>query len=73
MPLTVIDYSEVYFVDLMDEEEVPPQRVGKFVVMWKGEEKFAIFSPTELSRFHANIVERFLLPRGIKGSYNKDK
>ena len=51
MALTVIDYSEVCFVDPIDEEEVPPQRVGKFVVMWKGEEKFAIFSPTELSRF----------------------
>lgn len=69
MVLKVIDYSKIYFVDLC-EEEMPPLRKGKFVVLENSEEKCVIFSPYGLSKYHANIVERFLKDLKIEGSYN---
>ena len=69
MVLKIIDYSEVYFLDLC-EEEVPPLRKGKFVVLEKFQEKYLIFSPYSLSQYHANIVERFLNGLKVEGTYN---
>ena len=70
MGLTVIDYSEVYFA-LLNDAPVPTRRGGKFVVMTNGDRRYAVFSPRELSAYHANVVERFLWQQGIKGRYNE--
>lgn len=69
MKLTVVDYSEVYFVTLHDGE-IPRKRDGKFVLLDNANDRYVIFSPRGLSRYHANIVDRFLGLRGIKGRYN---
>ncbi len=72
MKLTVVDYSEVYSVILQDEE-IPRKRDGKFVLLDDAHDRYVVFSPRGLSRYHANIVERFLGLRGIKGKYNVKK
>jgi hypothetical protein len=69
MDLTVVDYSNLCFA-VLQKTRVPPRREGKFVVIGNGRERFAVFSPRELSVYHANIVERFMLDRGIRGQYN---
>jgi hypothetical protein len=70
MGLIVIDYSEVYFT-LLNDTPVPHKRSGKFVVMSNGGQRYAVFSPHELSTYHANIIERFLRQHGIQGRYNE--
>jgi len=69
MGITIIDYSQVYFEELLNEA-IPSKRGGKFVVMVCGSQRFAVFSPAELSKYHANIVERFLMRHGVRGNYN---
>lgn len=69
MPLSVIDFSNVYFV-ILKKGQVPPAREGKFVVMACDGRRWAAFSPRELSVYHANIVERLLLQHGVGGQYN---
>jgi len=70
MELTVVDYSEVYYV-LLSNTTVPLQRGGKFVIMKNTARQYAVFSPQELSAYHANIIERFLWQQGIQGRYNE--
>jgi hypothetical protein len=70
MKLTAIDYSEVCFA-LLEDSPVPRKRGGKFVVMTNGDRHYAVFSPRELSAYHANIIERFLQQEGIQGRYNE--
>lgn len=72
MKVTVVDYSEVYFVTLQDEE-IPRKRDGKFVLLDNAHDRYVIFSPRGLSRYHANIAERFLELKGVKGKYNAKK
>ncbi len=70
MPFIVVDYREVYHV-LLNEEPVPQNCRGKFVLIARDNEQFAVFSPEGMSRYHANIVDRFFSLRGINGHYNK--
>jgi hypothetical protein len=72
MAFNIIDYSEVCFIDL-EETEIPRQRDGKFVLIANHHDVYAVFSPRALSRYHANIVERFLTLRGFGGHYNPKK
>lgn len=66
---TVIDYSEVWFVRIR-RGGLPDTRRGKFVQLRHPEDgEFVVFSPLELSTYHANIVERFLTPRQVAGDY----
>ena len=69
MALTIIDYSEVFFVQ-MEQGVMPRQRDGKFVLVANHHELYAVFSPRGLSCYHANIIERFLTLRGLEGQYN---
>ena len=69
MAFNIIDYSEVFFVDL-EEGEIPRQRDGKFVLIANHHNLYAVFSPRGLSHYHANIVERFLSLNGAHGQYN---
>lgn len=69
MNIEIVDYSDVYF-SVLRRQEVPRQRGGKFVIMVSAEERHVVFSPKELSAYHANIVERFLDLRDIEGDYS---
>jgi hypothetical protein len=69
MALSVVDYREVYYI-VLNDDQIPRKCGGKFVLIENGDERFAVFSPKDLSRYHANIVERFLSLRGVPGYYN---
>ena len=69
MTFTIVDYRQVYFV-VLNNGHIPPRCRGKFVLVSNRDEQFAVFSPGGMSRFHADIVERFLSLRGVTGQYN---
>lgn len=69
MQLRFVDYCPLYFTELR-EQPVPSHREGKFVLLRNAATRYAVFSPRQLSTYHANIVERFLWGRGISGQYN---
>ena len=64
-----IDYSEADYRDLA-KTDLPEQYAGKFVQIRKGATEYLIFSSKAFARFHADIVERFCMDRGIPGTYN---
>ena len=74
MNFFLIDYSDQYFRRIK-KSEVPRRRGGKFVQILDeaNEGEYLVLSPKDLSVYHANIVERFCAPKGIKGSYNPKK
>ncbi len=51
---------------------IPTIRNGKFVQVNKDRSDYLILSPKELSKYHANIVERFCKQNNIDGYYNKE-
>lgn len=69
MPFSVVDYREVHYV-VLNNDQIPQECRGKFVLIASDDEQFAVFSPQGLSRYHANIVERFLSLRSVSGYYN---
>jgi len=69
MQLRFVDYCPLYFTELR-EQPVPSHREGKFVLLRSATTSYAVFSPRQLSTYHANIVERFLWGQGIPGRYN---
>ena len=56
-PLRCIDYAPVHFAAA--GEAVPEEHKGKFVVLDGPKESYFILSPKQLSKYHANIIERF--------------
>ncbi len=46
-------------------------RKGKFVQIIHNNGEYLVLSPKELSRYHANIVERFCLQYKIDGYYDR--
>ncbi|MBM4088568.1 MAG: hypothetical protein FJ276_03950 [Planctomycetes bacterium] len=68
--ITVVDYSDAFFVELR-QEPVPGCRGGKFVQIAHRGDHYFVFSPRDLSPYHADIVERFLALRGVEGFYNE--
>lgn len=69
MRLRCVDYCPLYFTELR-EQPLPSHREGKVVVLRGPAVRYAVFSPRQLSTYHANIVERFLWGEGISGWYN---
>ncbi|HZV46959.1 MAG TPA: hypothetical protein VFG06_06405 [Thermodesulfovibrionales bacterium] len=74
MTFLLIDYSELYFTKIK-KIDMPARRSGKFIQIQNEAEQseYLVFSPGELSVYHANVVERFCLLQGIIGSYYNDK
>ena len=72
--MNIVDYSNVYY-PLILKKPVPTDRKGKFVLVTNlaTQEEFFVMSPIELSKFHANIVERFCLVNKIQGAYANAK
>ncbi|MDH4161197.1 MAG: hypothetical protein OEW15_00700 [Nitrospirota bacterium] len=70
--MVFIDYTPVYYSSIM-KTDIPSATVGKFVQIWNSNEIYLILSPKELTKYHANIVERFCMDKGIEGSYDSRK
>jgi hypothetical protein len=69
MEIVFIDYTHLYYTAIA-KTGVPPARSGKFVLIRHGSTEYLVFSPKEFTKYHANIVERFCLDKGIEGSYD---
>ncbi len=69
MNLEYVDYSSQWFCDI-NNEPLPDKRSGKFILIANGSSRWAVFSPAELSKWHANIAERFCRQHNIAGTYN---
>ena len=67
--MTLIDYTSLYYTSLAGTP-VPDITAGKFVQIRNGNAFYVILSPKEFTKYHANIVERFCMDQGIKGSYD---
>ncbi|MBI5847172.1 MAG: hypothetical protein HZB31_04360 [Nitrospirae bacterium] len=72
MNFMLLDLSEVYFIRIQ-KTPVPHKRGGKFVQLRNSDGEYLVFSPKELSSFHANIVERFCLMQKLKGRYTSKR
>lgn len=64
-----IDYTPFTFTSIA-KTPVPAVVAGKFVEIMKGDKTYLVLSPKELTKYHANIVERFCMDNGIEGRYD---
>ncbi len=71
MVLVFIDYTYLYYTTIA-KTEVPPLISGKFVQIRNESTEYLVFSPKEFTKYHANIVERFCLDKGIEGRYDSE-
>jgi hypothetical protein len=69
MTFVFIDYTHLYYTAIA-KTGIPPARNGKFVQIQYGSMEYLILSPKEFTKYHANIVERFCLDKGIEGDYD---
>jgi hypothetical protein len=72
MPFLFIDYTGLYFTAVAKIAE-PAVTSGKFVRIRTEAADYLVFSPREFSKYHANIVERFCLDKGIEGRYDPER
>jgi len=72
MAFELIDYSPLYYTAIA-KTDVPPVIIGKFVQIRNGSMEYLILSPKDFTKYHANIVERFCLDKGIEGSYDPER
>ena len=56
--MIIEDYTPVFF-EMMKGRATPPVYEGKFVHVNGPEDEFLLLSPTELCKFHSQIVARF--------------
>lgn len=67
--MILIDYTLFYYTSVA-RTVAPPVTTGKFVQIQHGGERYLVLSPKELTKYHANIIERFCMDKGIEGSYD---
>jgi len=72
MALVFINYTPLFFTAIA-KTPVPPVTGGKFVQMRNCATEYLVFSPREFTKYHAGIVERFCLDKGIEGSYDRER
>ncbi|HUJ17159.1 MAG TPA: hypothetical protein VL197_04125, partial [Nitrospirota bacterium] len=72
MAIIFIDYMQLYYQEVA-KTAVPAVTGGKFVQIRKGASLYLVFSPTEFTKYHANIVERFCMDKGIEGRYDAER
>ena len=63
--LVFIDYTPLYYATIA-KAAMPPVISGKFVQIRNESTEYLVLSPKEFTKYHANIVERFFLTRGLK-------
>ena len=69
MSTILIDYTSLYYPSLAGTS-VLAVVAGKFVQIRNGNTLYLILSPKELTKYHANIVERFCMDKSIEGRYD---
>lgn len=69
MKIISINYAETCYPDTA-RKGVPDQYAGKFVQIKNGPTEYLVFSPKEIARYHADIVERFCMDHDVPGIYN---
>ena len=69
MPTVLIDYIPFYYTSVV-QTAIPPVVSGKFVQIRNGNMLYLVLSPKEFTKYHANIIERFCMDKGIEGSYD---
>jgi hypothetical protein len=69
MPFVLVDYAPFYFSSIAGTA-VPRELTGKFVQLRNGTTMYLVLSPRELTKYHAQIVERFCMDKGIEGSFD---
>ncbi|HWR72847.1 MAG TPA: hypothetical protein VN604_06735 [Nitrospirota bacterium] len=67
--MTFIDYTPFYYTSIA-RTSIPPVISGKFLQIMHENTIYLVLSPKELTKYHANIVERFCMDKGIEGSYD---
>ncbi len=72
MAIVFVDYSPLYYSSVT-KTALPSWIKGKFVQIRNESTLYLVFSPSEFTKYHADIVRRFCLDRGIEGSYNAEK
>lgn len=71
MKAILIDYSGIHDSGGANTSRLD-KRNGKFVQIRKGDTEYLVFSPKELAPYHAHIVERFCVERGIRGAHENE-
>jgi hypothetical protein len=69
MPTVLIDYIPFYYTSIA-QTAIPPLVSGKLVQIRNENMLYLVLSPKELTKYHANIVERFCRDKGIEGHYD---
>ncbi len=72
MTIVFIDYTALYYTEVA-KTAIPPVIKGKFVQLRNESVFYLVFSPSEFTKYHADIVQRFCLDRGIEGSFDPEK
>ncbi len=72
MTIVFINYLKLYYTEI-SKTAAPLVVNGKFVQIRNESTLYLVFSPSEFTKYHANIVERFCLEKGIEGSYGPEK
>lgn len=67
--MTLIDYTPFYYTSVAGTP-VPTVTTGKFVQIRNGNALYLVLAPGDFAKYHANIIERFCMDKGIEGSYN---
>lgn len=71
MTLVFTDYTHLYYTAIA-KTAVPPVISGKFVQIRNEAAEYLVLSPKDFSKYHANIVQRFCLDRGVEGGYDSE-
>ena len=72
MAVELIDYTQPYYTAIA-KTDVPPMVIGKLVQIRNETTEYLVLSPKEFTKYHANIVERFCIDKGLEGSYDADR
>jgi hypothetical protein len=71
MTSVFIDYARFYYASIAGTE-APPLLRGKFVQIRNENTLYLVFSPAEFTKYHADIVERFCMDKGLEGNYDRE-
>ena len=71
MKIVLIEYSGIHDLTGVETSRAD-KRNGKFVQIRKDDTEYLVFSSKELAPYHAHIVERFCLERGILGAHESE-
>jgi hypothetical protein len=72
MPFVLVDYAPFYYTTVSGVP-VPDAFSGKFVQIRNDATLFLVMSPKDFTKYHANIVERFSLDKGLEGNYDRER